>query len=115
CVCRKRWRWYRSAFVLIVFCFCLSASEGNFTRIKRETLSESLEVYLMNYGYMEKSKDGAFALRTEESVQNSLRELQEFAGLPATGRLDNRTLKLINTPRCGMPDRVMRSRSKRFT
>ncbi|XP_050499658.1 matrix metalloproteinase-2-like [Diabrotica virgifera virgifera] len=119
CVCTKMCaRWLRSVFVLVVFCFCLShghTSFSNITRIKREALTESLEVYLMNFGYMEKSKDGAFALRTEESVKSSLRDMQEFAGLPVTGRLDERTLKLMHTPRCGMPDKNFRTRRKRFT
>lgn len=46
---------------------------------------------------MDKAADGAFALRTEESVRNALRELQEFAGLPASGRMDERTKKLLHT------------------
>lgn len=70
------------------------------------------------FGYLQKSKDGAFALRTEHSVRKSLKEMQAFAGLPATGQLDERTLKLIRTPRCGLPDKDdddFVKRRKRFT
>lgn len=62
---------------------------------------------------MDKAADGAFALRTEESVRNALRELQEFAGLPASGRMDERTKKLLHTPRCGMPDKVQQTSGRR--
>ncbi|KAG5878004.1 hypothetical protein JTB14_010746 [Gonioctena quinquepunctata] len=109
-------RWCSSVFVIIVFCLSLNASEKNVNRITREVLSDSLQNYLMNFGYMEKSGDGAFALRTEETIRKSLSEMQAFAGLPVTGQLDERTKKLMATPRCGLPDRDLRPRrSKRFT
>lgn len=74
--------------------------------------------YLTAFGYLKKSKDGAFALRTQDSIKESLKELQEFAGLPVTGQLDERTKKLIKTPRCGLPDKDdadYAKRRKRFT
>lgn len=71
----------------------------------------------MQFGYLPKAKDGAFALRTEESVRTSLSELQQFAGIPVTGRLDDATVKLLRTPRCGLPDKIVQTsgRRKRFT
>ncbi|KAK9883686.1 hypothetical protein WA026_001872 [Henosepilachna vigintioctopunctata] len=71
----------------------------------------------MRFGYLPKAKDGAFALRTEESVRTSLSELQQFAGIPVTGRLDVATVKLLKRPRCGLPDKIQQTsgRRKRFT
>lgn len=69
--------------------------------------------YLSTFGYLKKSKDGAFALRTEDSVRESLKEMQEFAGLPVTGQLDERTLNLMRTPRCGLPDKDDNDNAKR--
>lgn len=70
----------------------------------------------MKFGYMNRSTDGAGALRTEQSVREAIRDLQQFSGLPVTGRLDDATLKLLRTPRCGLPDVVNPiHRKKRFT
>lgn len=71
----------------------------------------------MRFGYLPKAKDGAFALRTEESIRTSLSDLQQFAGIPVTGQLDGATIKLLRTPRCGLPDKVYQTsgRRKRFT
>jgi matrix metalloproteinase-16 (membrane-inserted) len=100
--------------VLCIFSYTLSKS----IRIsKREIVDDSVQRYLTQFGYMEKTADGAFALRTEESVRNAIKEMQEFAGIPVTGRLDQRTLKLLRTPRCGLPDKNIQTsgRRKRFT
>ncbi|CAG9817811.1 unnamed protein product [Phaedon cochleariae] len=85
-------------------------------RSPRGFLTAFKQRYLMEYGYMDKSKDGAFALRTEESVRRSLEAMQRFAGLPATGRLDAATKRLLATPRCGLPDLEAERprRTKRF-
>lgn len=89
---------------------------NNEMRIKRDlTFNENLESYLVQFGYM--PRDGAFALRTEESIRHSIKELQEFAGIPATGRLDENTVKLLRKPRCGLPDKFPgdnRFRRKRY-
>jgi matrix metalloproteinase-14 (membrane-inserted) len=39
-----------------------------------------------------------------------------FAGLPPTGDLDSETVELMNTPRCGVKDKIGHgSRAKRYT
>lgn len=60
--------------------------------------------YLMQFGYLSPSPHSAGALRTEESVRQALRELQQFSGLPVTGKLDDKTIELLKRPRCGRPD-----------
>ena len=40
------------------------------------------------------------------TLSNALRKLQEFNGLEITGRVDEQTKNLIQTPRCGVDDRV---------
>lgn len=72
----------------------------------------------MRFGYMNQTADGAFALRTEDSIRDGIRDMQQFAGIPVTGRLDQQTLHLLRRPRCGLPDRTTAvqtsGRRKRF-
>ncbi|XP_025835811.1 matrix metalloproteinase-2-like, partial [Agrilus planipennis] len=69
----------------------------------------------MKFGYLSSSPQSAGALRTERSIRDAIRELQEFGGVPATGELDQRTLKLLSKPRCGLPDKIPHTgRVKRF-
>lgn len=37
-------------------------------------------------------------------LEEKLQEMQQFFGLEATGQLDNPTLKVMHTPRCGVSD-----------
>jgi len=60
--------------------------------------------YLNKYGYVKQSTS------TESSslinLQTAIKDFQVFAGLPATGQLDEETVTLMNTPRCGVKDKV---------
>lgn len=69
----------------------------------------------MRFGYLSKTAQGAGALRTEKSVRDAIGELQKFGGLPVTGKLDEKTIKLMRKPRCGVPDMGQGTgRKKRF-
>lgn len=37
-------------------------------------------------------------------LEEKLQEMQQFFGLEATGQLDNPTLMIMHTPRCGVSD-----------
>ncbi|XP_076263359.1 matrix metalloproteinase-2-like isoform X2 [Rhynchophorus ferrugineus] len=81
-------------------------------------ISHKQQKYLTNFGYMPRATDDTVgALRTETFMRESLKQMQEFAGIPATGRLDSATVKLMKTPRCGLPDKILQTsgRRKRFT
>lgn len=69
----------------------------------------------MQFGYLSHMPKNTGALRTEESVRQAIKNLQKFGGLPETGHLDEKTKKLMSTPRCGLPDYVDKRRQKRFT
>jgi len=43
-------------------------------------------------------------LLSEKDIRQSILEMQRFAGIPASGILDDDTVKLMETPRCGMKD-----------
>lgn len=61
-------------------------------------------------------------MRSEEELKNAIRKLQEFGGIPPTGIIDDKTKKLLKSPRCGVADYDQyntikihnKSRNKRF-
>lgn len=68
----------------------------------------------MKFGYLSGAPHGPGALRTEDSIRQAIRQLQQFSGLPPTGTLDEKTKKLLSRPRCGLPDIEPRRRRRRF-
>ena len=65
-------------------------------------------MYLMKYGYMDghtKSNKSA-PLLSRDGLRDYVEEFQTFAGLSVTGELDQGTLDLMRTPRCGVKDVV---------
>jgi Matrixin len=85
---------------------------------------ENVTSMLVKYGYMHVESENEIddmTKNTDESGENTgderlkmgLRDLQTFAGLEATGILDQQTQDLLNSPRCGFPD-IIRTRTKRF-
>jgi len=60
--------------------------------------------YMQKYGYLTSSSPNSEALHTEESVTDAIMQMQLFGGLQQTGILDEETLKLLASPRCGNKD-----------
>ncbi|XP_022110634.1 matrix metalloproteinase-14-like [Acanthaster planci] len=63
-------------------------------------------MYLTYYGYLRPmtSDDGTFM--TEEEMREGISKFQYMANITQTGELDNDTMRMMNMPRCGMPDVV---------
>ena len=57
----------------------------------------------MNYGYL-KNDGRAGRLRTASEIRRSIKLFQSMTGLDMTGVLDNKTMEMIKSPRCGMSD-----------
>ncbi|XP_018619985.1 matrix metalloproteinase-25-like [Scleropages formosus] len=75
--------------------------------------------WLSRYGYLPPPDPSRGKLQTREGLERAIRVMQRFAGLRATGRLDNATLALMSTPRCSLPDIVgsadlLRKRRRRY-
>ena len=63
--------------------------------------------YLENYGYVPPSKMGSLVMPGGEmtrEMKEALQRMQAFAGINQTGVLDQETLEIIGTPRCGVKD-----------
>lgn len=60
--------------------------------------------WLSRYGYLPPPDPRTGKLQTKEGIERAIKEMQRFAGLKDTGKLDSDTLKLLNTPRCSLPD-----------
>ncbi|XP_052468079.1 matrix metalloproteinase-25-like [Carassius gibelio] len=60
--------------------------------------------WLSRYGYLPPPDPHTGKLQTKEGIERAIKEMQRFAGLKDTGKLDSDTLKLMNTPRCSLPD-----------
>ena len=59
--------------------------------------------FFLKYGYIEKKSNES---RPTLHIEKAIMDLQKFGGLPVTGKLDQATLELIGTKRCGVKDPV---------
>ena len=69
----------------------------------------------MKYGYMDVPRQDAKSapLLSRDGLRDFILEFQAFAGLPQTGDLDEKTVELMKTPRCGVKDIVGKGASTR--
>lgn len=64
---------------------------------------------MRKYGYLEKRTQistgpESEALYREDAIVEGIKKVQKFGAIPQTGNLDEETIKLINSPRCGVAD-----------
>lgn len=69
--------------------------------------------FLRRFGYLETAPALSESLYSEDAVIEAIKNLQKFGGINQTGELSNETLGLLVAPRCGVPDVVQRSGSRR--
>lgn len=90
-------------FILIVISSFGHLAESMPQRVKGD-VSVNLMDYLTQFGYLPESDRETGNLRTDEQLKEAIRNLQGFAGIPRTGKLDGRTMNLMRRPRCGVAD-----------
>ncbi|CAH1777145.1 unnamed protein product [Owenia fusiformis] len=48
------------------------------------------------------------------NYQEAIKSFQRYAYIPQTGEIDFATMRMMNTPRCGLPDNYVQRRHKRY-
>ncbi|CAG0883961.1 unnamed protein product [Darwinula stevensoni] len=74
-------------------------------------------LYLQKFGYLAPTSGNSLPLIDGSALRSAVKEFQEFAGLTATGDLDQETLDTMALPRCGVKDKVgkgVNARRKRY-
>uniref|UniRef100_W5L3D5 Matrix metallopeptidase 17b n=1 Tax=Astyanax mexicanus TaxID=7994 RepID=W5L3D5_ASTMX len=72
------------------------------------TEDESIRLvdWLTKYGYLPPPDPSTGQLQAWSAVTQAVKAMQMFAGLNDSGTLDEETLRLMQTPRCSLPDDV---------
>ncbi|XP_038056479.1 matrix metalloproteinase-14-like [Patiria miniata] len=70
--------------------------------------------FLQKYGYMGQPDPNANELISEIDVRQAVMLMQRFSHLPMTGEIDEETARMMNKPRCGLPDLPSRNRDSRW-
>jgi len=82
-----------------------------------QAIDQSTVNYLKKFGYLKTAKSeqpGQSHLMDQQSLIKAVKEFQTFGGVVNTGIIDEHTIELMRTPRCGLPDVKDGVRRKRF-
>ena len=82
-------------------------------RERRDIIDKDVEDYLTKFGYLPQSDLETGMLRTLDQLEDAVRNLQGFAGINMTGKIDQQTKKLILQKRCGVQDVSIGFRNRR--
>ncbi|CAG0891397.1 unnamed protein product [Darwinula stevensoni] len=88
--------------------------EGHGMRcVVREIEAKTQVNWLKAFGYLGDGSTDAESLIGEAAMTNGIMQMQRFAGLRPTGIIDDHTKRLMESPRCGLPD-ILGGRKKRY-
>uniref|UniRef100_A0A1B0DAP0 Peptidase metallopeptidase domain-containing protein n=1 Tax=Phlebotomus papatasi TaxID=29031 RepID=A0A1B0DAP0_PHLPP len=79
--------------------------------------SPEMFAFMRRFGYLDANPTDSEALYSEDAVIDAIKLVQKYGGIPQTGAVDDETLKLMTSPRCGVGDldgSNSRWRRKRF-
>ncbi|KAK6633346.1 hypothetical protein RUM44_003948 [Polyplax serrata] len=105
--------------VILLAVFGAVLHQPAYFQIKENHLTRAT-MYLSRYGYLPPNlnEPSTAALIDKKIFSKALTDFQYFFGLNKSGHLDADTRRLMETPRCGAPDKIYgeeRRRQKRYT
>lgn len=64
---------------------------------------------MQKYGYLQAPDDRSEGIRveylySEDAIVDGIKNIQKFGGIPQTGTLNEQTITLLKSPRCGVKD-----------
>lgn len=75
---------------------------------------------MQTFGYLEEPKTNSEGLTAEflyaeDAIINGIKNIQKYGGLETSGVLDEKTINLLSSPRCGVKDvQTAGERQKRY-
>ncbi|XP_018329458.1 matrix metalloproteinase-25-like [Agrilus planipennis] len=103
-------------FFGLFFVCCASAGSTKVSeKIQDGAATPRVFEFMKKFGYLESGTDSE-AIYTKEAFSEIVKMVQRFGALPQTGLIDNKTLELMESPRCGVPDvfKPTSGRAKRY-
>ncbi|XP_029458282.1 interstitial collagenase [Rhinatrema bivittatum] len=85
-------------YITFSYAFPAVPEEGN-----EEKYIQLAETYLKRYYNLE-TEVKHFVRSRKSPFSDKIRQMQEFFGLKVTGKLDSKTVQVMEKPRCGVPD-----------
>ncbi|KAL1490885.1 hypothetical protein ABEB36_011564 [Hypothenemus hampei] len=105
-----------TVLIKFIFCWCLCFYWTECLP-KIEPNNNALK-FMKNYGYLIDDNEQSEAIYSQENLSEIIKKVQHFGAIEETGVIDNNTLKLMTSRRCGVPDirpeKFTSNRRKRF-
>ncbi|XP_049287319.1 matrix metalloproteinase-2-like [Anopheles funestus] len=101
---------FGTTFVLVCFLCLLCQLRVNGAPVV--PMKEMID-FMRRFGYLEKGPSQAEALYSGDAIVDAIKHVQKFGALTETGVLDQATIKLMSTPRCGVADVMQHDQSLR--
>ncbi|CAG9760054.1 unnamed protein product [Ceutorhynchus assimilis] len=98
--------------ILCLYLVCLECLPTT-NKYARQIPSDDALKFMKKYGYLVDDNGQSEAIYSEENLSNIIKTMQKFGAIEQTGVIDNRTVELMASLRCGVPDIVSR-RKKRY-